>query len=100
MTPRQLVVRARHTPCRHRAGPPLPALPASPYVLLPVVTSLLCSSEATGKPPLAPIKRPLPPRVRACFAASPERHRTPWLPPPRNPASGRLHRPPALQSLH
>jgi hypothetical protein len=47
-------------------GLPLPTLPASPYALLPTVTSLLYSSEATVEPPLAPIKPPLfPPRALA-----------------------------------
>jgi hypothetical protein len=61
-TPRQLVARARHAPRRRHTGPPLPAQLASSYALLPAVTSLLCSSEATVESPLAPIEPPVFPR--------------------------------------
>jgi hypothetical protein len=93
-TPRQLVARARHTPRRRQAGPPLPALPASPYALLPAVTSLLCSSEATVEPPLAPIKPPLfPPHALA-------RRRARLAPLPASIATARRAPPPLAPTIY
>jgi hypothetical protein len=86
---------SRVTP-RTRARGALPACPRCPRrrtALLPQPDSLArwdFTQERTAAYKTEP--RP-PPRVRARFTAPPERLRTHRPPPPRNPASGRLHRP-------
>jgi hypothetical protein len=87
-TPRQRLARACHASRRRHTEPPLPALPASPYALLPAATSLLRSSEATVEPPLAPIK---PPR---CPPGALARRRARLAPPPASIATARRAPPP------
>jgi hypothetical protein len=82
-TPRQLEAWARYASRRHHVGLPLPALPATPCALLPAVTSLLCSSEATVEPPHAPIKLSL-------FLLSRWHRRARLAPPPASIAAARL----------
>jgi hypothetical protein len=87
-TPRQRLARACHAPRRRHTEPPLSALPASPYALLPAATSLLRSSEATVEPPLAPIKHP------RCPPGALARRRARLAPPPASIATARRAPPP------
>jgi hypothetical protein len=82
ITPRQLVVRARHTPRRRHSGPLLLVLPAPPYgAAARGHHPPLLESKPRWKPSLAPIKRPFPPRTLARRRVPALLRRRPPLPP-------------------